>query len=93
MLENNNSEKSYYVFLFRFYLFFFFCVFQTIVHISLCLPMSCTNNDIANIADKMLNDQSFGDRYFFDDSFQIIESKTLKLPDNYFSLPIVYTFL
>lgn len=55
--------------------------------------MSCTNNDIANIADKMLNDQSFGDRYFFDDSFEIIESKTLKLPNNYFSIPIVYSFL
>lgn len=60
---------------------------------SLCLPMSCTDDDIANVASKMLNDASFGERYFFDNLFEIIESKTLKLRDDYFSISIVYTFL
>lgn len=66
---------------------------QTIVHVGLCLPVSCTDDDVAGVAAKMLNDHSFGERYFIDDSFKLIKSKTLKVRDNYFSTPIVYTFL
>lgn len=74
---------------------FYFCFIcnQTIIHLGLCLPATCGNDDVENIVEVMLNDHSFGKRYFFDDPIKVIQTKSLKLREDYFSTPIVYTFL
>lgn len=63
------------------------------LHVGICLPKSCTDADVNRLVDTMLNSRIFGEKYFLDESFSIIESKTIKLRENFFGMTMVNLFL
>lgn len=63
------------------------------LHVGICLPKSCTNDDVNRLVDKMLNSRIFGEKYFLNENFSIVESKTIKLRDNFFGTTMVNIFL
>ncbi|XP_055322373.1 nose resistant to fluoxetine protein 6-like isoform X2 [Sitodiplosis mosellana] len=66
---------------------------KTMLHVGICLPQSCTNDDVDRLVNTMLNSRIFGEKYFLNESFSIVESKTLKLRDNFFGTTMVNIFL
>lgn len=66
---------------------------QTIVHVGLCLPQSCSDQDVYQLVDTMLNSESFGEKYFLEENFTMVESKTMKLRENFFETTMVRVFL
>lgn len=63
------------------------------LHVGICLPKSCTDGDVNRLVDTMLNSRIFGEKYYLDERFSIIESKTIKLRENFFGLTMVNIFL
>lgn len=63
------------------------------LHVGICLPKSCNDHDVNQLVDAMLNSRIFGEKYFLDESFSIVESKTIKLRENFFRTPMVNVFL
>lgn len=63
------------------------------LHVGLCLPQICTNEDVYLLVDAMLNSKEFGQKYFIDQTFSIVESKTIKLRDDFFRMTISNIFL
>lgn len=63
------------------------------LHVGICLPQSCSNDDVNRLVDTMLNSRIFGEKYYLDESFEIIQSKTTKLRDNFFGTTMVNIFL
>lgn len=72
---------------------FFSLSFQTMLHVGLCLPQICSNEDVHLLVDAMLNGREFGQKYFIDQTFTIIESKTIKLRDDFFQMTMSNIFL
>lgn len=66
---------------------------QTIIHVGLCLPQSCSDQDVYQLVDTMLNSESFGEKYFLEENFTMVESKTLKLRENFYGTTMVRVFL
>lgn len=63
------------------------------LHVGLCLPQICTNEDVHLLVDTMLNSKEFGKKYFMDQTFSIVESKTIKLRDDFFQMTMSNIFL
>lgn len=63
------------------------------LHVGICLPKSCTSTDVNQLVDTMLNSRIFGEKYYLDERFSIVESKTIQLRDNFFELTMVKLFL
>lgn len=63
------------------------------LHVGICLPKSCTDIDVNRLVDTMLNSRIFGEKYYLDESFSIIESKTIKLRENFLGITMVNIFL
>lgn len=63
------------------------------LHVGVCLPKSCTDLDVNRLVDTMLNSRIFGEKYYLDEQFSIVESKTLNLRENFFGTTMVNVFL
>lgn len=63
------------------------------LHVGICLPKSCTDVDVYQLVDTMLNSRIFGEKYYLDERFSIVESKTIKLRENFFEISMVNIFL
>lgn len=63
------------------------------LHVGVCLPKSCTDLDVNRLVDTMLNSRIFGEKYYLDENFSIVESKTLDLRENFFATTMVNVFL
>lgn len=63
------------------------------LHVGICLPKSCTDVDVSQLVDTMLNGRIFGEKYYLDEKFSIVESKTIKLRENFFEITMVNMFL
>ncbi|XP_031618020.1 nose resistant to fluoxetine protein 6-like [Contarinia nasturtii] len=66
---------------------------KTMLHVGICLPQSCSDEDVNRLVDTMLNSRIFGEKYYLDENFSIVESKTIKLRDNFFGTMMVNLFL
>lgn len=66
---------------------------QTVVHVGLCLPQSCSNKDVYQLVDTVLNSDSFTTKYYLEHKFELVESKVLKLREDFYGSTIVNLFL
>lgn len=92
-LGNVQHESRLYSYSMPFVYIFFLFFPQTILHVGICLPQSCSNQDVNQLVNTMLNSRIFGEKYYLDEQFSIIASKTIKLRDNFFGTTMVNIFL
>lgn len=58
---------------------------ENLLHIGLCLPKSCTNNEIHNLTQEYLNSRSHDVQNLFEFESDVLLVKDLKLRENFFS--------
>lgn len=66
---------------------------KAILHIGLCVPQSCTNDDLHILANAMLTSDHFNSKYIVNGNFSVIGAKSLVLRDEFLSNPLVYSFV
>jgi hypothetical protein len=58
---------------------------ENLLHIGLCLPKSCTNNEIHNLTQEYLNSRTFDAQNLYEFESDVLLVKDLKLRENFFS--------
>jgi hypothetical protein len=58
---------------------------ENLLHIGLCIPKSCTNDEIHNLTQEYLNSRTLDAQNLFEFESDVLLVKDLKLRDNFFS--------
>lgn len=69
-----------------------FTPFQGILHMGICIPKSCTNDEIKNLTQQIFNQKNLHFQSFYEMTPQVMEIKDLKLKDEFYQSSAIKIF-